>query len=177
MNENDNSIFIIKPNKNWFTIVLSVPIIILSLFFIVIYIMLIYFEKMYMLIPFVIITILILLFVFKNLLWIFFGKIEIKITQTELSSTKFFFSSNKSNFYYVEEIESVEIKNLYFLQSINKIPLFGGIFLSLVNFSKKDSESILIKYRDREIEIINHLTMEQAKSIVKSLDNLLNRTN
>ncbi len=90
----------------------------------------------------------------------FFGKIEIKITQTELSSTNFFSLSNKSNFYFVEEIDSVEIKNLYFLQSINKISLFGGVFLSLVNFLKKDSESIVIKYRDREIEIINHLTME-----------------
>jgi len=177
MNENGNSIFEIKPHKNWFAIVLSVSIIILSLFFIVIYIMLIYFEKMYILIPFVIFTILILVYVFKNFLWIFFGKIEVNINPTELTITKKKLSSNKSNYYYLEEIESVDIKNLFFLQSIDKVPLFGGILLSLINFSKKDSESIVIKYRNREIEIINHLTIGRAKSIVESLNNFLNRKN
>lgn len=177
MNENGNSIFVIKPNKNWFAIVLSVPLIILSLFFIVIYIMFIYFEKMYFMIPFVIVTMFILVILFKNLLWIIFGKIEIQITSTELSITKKNFSSSKSIYFYMEEIEFVDIKNLYSLQLINKIPLFGGVFLSLINFSKKDSESIVVKYRNREIEIINHLTIGQAKSVVDSLNNFLNHTN
>lgn len=177
MSEINSNFFIFNPYKNWFAIVLLFPIIILSLFLISMYAFLIFFEKMYVLIPFVILTILILLFVFKNLLWTFFGKIEVNINTTEFTITKKKLYSSKSNYYYLEEIESVDIKNLFFLQSIDKVPLFGGIFLSLINFSKKDSESIVIKYRNKEIEIINHLTMEQAKSVVESLNNLLNRTN
>ncbi len=177
MSEINNNFFIFNPHKNWFAIVLLFPIIILSLFLISMYVLLIFFEKMYVLIPFVILTILILLFVFKNLLWIFFGKIEVNITSTELTITKKKLSSSKSNYYYLEEIESVDIKNLYFLQSINNVPFFGSVLLSLINFSKKDSESIVIKCRNREIEIINHLTIEQGKSVVESLNNLLNRTN
>lgn len=171
MTEINSDYFVIKPHKNWFAIVLSVPIIILSLFLTSLYALLIFFEKTYVLIPFVILMILILLFVFKNLLWTFFGKIEVNINTTELTITKKRLFSSKLYYYYLEEIESVDIKNLYSLQSINKIPLFGGVFLSMINVSKKNSESIVIKYRDREIEIINHLTMEQAKSVVESLNN------
>jgi len=174
MSEINNNFFIFNPHKNWFAIVLLFLIIILSLFLISLYALLIFFERMYVLIPFVILTILILLFVFKNLLWTFFGKIEVNINTTELTITKKKLSSSKLYYYYLEEIESVDIKNLYFLQSINNVPLFGGLFLGLVNFVKKDSESIVIKYRDREIEIINHLTMEQAKTLLDKMNNLFN---
>ena len=177
MNENNTSFFVINPYKNWLTIVLSVLFIILGLFFVFLYSIFIFFEKMYFTVPFVLLTLFILIILSRNLLWIIFGKIEIQITSIELSITKKNFSSSKSNYYYLEEIEFVDIKNLYFIQSIDKVPLFGGIFLSLINFSKKDSESIVIKYRNREIEIINHLTVGQAESVVESIKNFLNRKN
>jgi hypothetical protein len=119
----------------------------------------------------------VLVILFRNLLWIFLGKIEIEVTQTELNITKIIFFSTKSKSYYLNEIESISIKNLYFLRSFKNIPVLGNVYLSLFNFIKKDSESIVIKYRSKEIELLNHLTKEQAKSLENKLNNLLDPIN
>ena len=165
-----NKIFEIKPHKNWFAIILSIPILVGCLLFVILYFLQIYYERQYFLLPFLLLIIGIAILVIKQLIWTFVGKIEIGITKKELNISKIKLTSTITKSYYLEEIEDLKIKNLYALKTINSIPLFGSIYLSLINTSKKDSESIVINYRGKEIEILNHLKIQEAESILKEVN-------
>lgn len=168
-----NKIFEIKPHKNWFAIILSIPILVGCLLFVILYFLQIYYERQYFLLPFLLLIIGISILVIKQLIWTFVGKIEIEITKKELNISKIKLTSTITKSYYLEEIEDLKIKNLYALKTINSIPLFGSIYLSLINTSKKDSESIVINYRGKEIEILNHLKIQEAESILKEVNSFL----
>ena len=168
-----NKIFEIKPHKNWFAIILSIPILVGCLLFVILYFLQIYYERQYFLFPFLLLIIGIAILVIKQLIWTFVGKIEIEITKKELNISKIKLASTITKSYYLEEIEDLKIKNLYALKTINSIPLFGSIYLSLINNSKKDSESIVIYYRGKEIEILNHLKIKEAESILKEVNSFL----
>ena len=166
---NNEIIFILKPHKNWLGIIFSILILLMIPIVITIYSMMIYFEKQYNIIPFLLITIGIILFIIRQLIWTFKGKTELLINKTELTIRKNIKTFCKLKSYYLDEIENVTIENLFFLKMINNIPLFGGIYLSLINKFKNDSESIVIKYRQNEIEIINNLTKENANLILNKI--------
>ena len=168
----DNFFINIKSYKNWFLILTLCFIFIITTFLIILYSMLIFFEKQYFIIAPLLITIVMALVAARQLIWILKGVIKVEINKSELVIQKNITTFSKFKCYYIEDIESVSIENLFYLKAINKLP-FGSIHLSLITAFKSDSKSIVINYRQKEIEILNNLTKQDANLVLKKINYFL----
>jgi hypothetical protein len=170
---NDVFIYNLKPHKNWFLTTFLILFLIVISFLIVLYSMLIYFEKLYFIIIPILITAGIAVIIIRQLIWIFKGKTTIEINVTEIIIQKNIATFNKYKSYYIDEIDSISIESLFYIKALNKIPLFGKAYTgSIANF-KRDSESIVITYRQKQIELLNSLTEKEAYLILNKINHFL----
>jgi hypothetical protein len=169
---NDNFFINIKSYKNWFLIFTLCFVFIITSFLITLYSSFIFFEKQYFIIAPLLITTLMAIIAARQLIWILKGVIKVEINKTELVIQKNITTFSKYKCYYIEDIESVSIENLYYLKAINKLP-FGSIHLSLITAFKRDSKSIVINYRQKEIEILDNLTNQDANLVLKKINYFL----
>jgi hypothetical protein len=167
---NDVFIYNLKPYKNWFSTFLLILLIVIISFLIVLYSMLIYFEKLYFIIIPFLITIVLEIIIARQLIWIFKGITTIEINATEIIIQKNIATFNKYKIYYIEEIEAISIESLFYMKALNKIPLFGKAYIGIIPSFKRDSESIVITYRQKQIELLDSLTKEEADLILNKIN-------
>jgi hypothetical protein len=132
--------------------------------------MLIYFEKLYFIIIPFLITIVLEIIIARQLIWIFKGITTIEINATEIIIQKNIATFNKYKIYYIEEIEAISIESLFYMKALNKIPLFGKAYIGIIPSFKRDSESIVITYRQKQIELLDSLTKEEADLILNKIN-------
>jgi hypothetical protein len=172
---NSNNVFIynLKPYKNWFSTFLLILLLVIISFLIVLYSMLIYFEKLYFIIIPLLITIVLEIIIARQLIWIFKGITTIEINATEIIVMKNIATFNKYKSYYIEEINAISIESLFFMKALNKIPLFGKAYTGIIANFKRDSESIVITYRQKQIELLDSLTKDEAELILNKINYFL----
>ncbi|WP_298308458.1 hypothetical protein [Flavobacterium sp.] len=123
------------------------------------------------------ITIVFEIIIARQLIWIFKGITTVKINATEIIVQKNIASFNKYKSYYIEEIEAISIESLFFIKALNKIPLFGKAYTGIIANFKKDSESIVITYRHKQIELLDSLTKDEADLILNKIKYFLDKDN
>lgn len=172
---NDVFIYNLKPHKNWFSTIFLILFLVVISFLIVLYSMLIYFEKLYIIIIPLLITIVFEIIIARQLIWIFKGITTVEIYPTEIIIQKNIATFNKNKSYYLEEIDAISIESLFFMKALNKIPLFGKAYTGIIANFKKDSESIVITYRQKQIELLDSLTKDEADLILDKINCFLEK--
>lgn len=172
---NDVFIYNLKPHKNWFSTILLILFLVVISFLIVLYSMLIYFEELYIIIIPLLITIVFEIIIARQLIWIFKGITTVKINATEIIIEKNIVTFNKYKSYYIEEIDAISIESLFFMKALNKITLFGKAYLGIITNFKRDSESIVITYRQKQIELLDSLTKDEADLILDKINCFLEK--
>jgi len=174
---NDVFIYNLKPHKNWFSTILLILFLIVISFLIVLYSMLIYFEELYIIIIPLLITIVFEIIIARQLIWLFKGITTVEINTTEIIIKKNIYTFNKYRIYYIEEIDAISIESLFFMKALNNIPFFGKAYTGIIANFKKDSESIVITYRQKQIELLDSLTKDKADLILNKINYFLEKDN
>lgn len=172
---NDVFIYNLKPHKNWFSTILLILFLVIISFLIVLYSMLIYFEKLYIIIIPLLITIFFEIIIARQLIWIFKGITTVEINAAEIIIQKNIATFNKNKSYYLEEIDAISIESLFFMKTLNKIPLFGKAYIGIITNFKRDSESIVITYSQKQIELLDSLTKDEADLILNKINYFLDK--
>jgi hypothetical protein len=166
----NNSIARIKPHKNWLLIIFLILFSLISFSLVFLYSFIIYFEKVYAVFFGLVCTLGVNIFLIRQLIWIFKGEITLEINEQEINIIKNIKTFGKQKSYYVEEIEKIRKEKLFVLKNLKKIPIFGEIYFSMIASTKKDSNSIVINYRGKEIEILSNLIEEETNFIMAKLN-------